>query len=81
MKIITEDTPNYDFTPREKDILPLLVRGLKNEDIANILYISVSTVKANLTSIFEKLGVDNRTQAAAKILAENLIPHRDSEQP
>lgn len=72
-----EDKPNYDFTPREKDIIYLLVKGLKNEDIGNILYISLSTVKVNLTNIFEKLGVDNRTQAVAKIFAENIIPRQD----
>ncbi len=76
MKLITEDTHDYGFTPRERDILPLLVRGLKNEDIAKILYISISTVKVNLTSIFEKLGVDNRTQAVAKIFAEGIIPRQ-----
>lgn len=73
----TANKPIYDFTPREKDIIRLLVEGLKNEEIANILYISLSTVKANLTSIFEKLSVSNRTQAVGKIFAENLIPHQD----
>ncbi len=76
MEQIAEDKPNYDFTPREKDIISLLVEGLKNEAIANILYISISTVKVNLTSIFEKLGVDNRTQAVAKIFAEGIIPRQ-----
>lgn len=76
MEQIAEDKPNYDFTPREKDIISLLVEGLKNEDIAKILYISISTVKVNLTSIFEKLGVDNRTQAVAKIFAEGIIPRQ-----
>lgn len=76
MEQIAEDKPNYDFTLREKDIISLLVEGLKNEAIANILYISISTVKVNLTSIFEKLGVDNRTQAVAKIFAEGIIPRQ-----
>lgn len=76
MEQIAEDKPNYDFTPREKDIISLLVEGLKNEAIANILYISISTVKVNLTSIFEKLGVDNRTQTVAKIFAEGIIPRQ-----
>lgn len=81
MEQIAEDKPNYDFTPREKDIISLLVEGLKNEAIANILYISISTVKVNLTSIFEKLGVDNRTQAVAKIFAEGIIPRQGWELP
>ncbi len=77
MKITTTETPDYGFTSREWDVIRLLVEGLKNDDIAKILYISISTVKVNLTSIFEKLGVDNRTQAVAKIFAEDIIPHQD----
>lgn len=77
MKITTNQKPDYGFTPREWDIIRLLVEGRKNEDIAKILYISISTVKVNLTSIFEKLEVDNRTQAVAKIFAEDIIPHQD----
>lgn len=77
MKLFTEEKANRGFTSREKDILPLLVKGLKNEDIAHILYISISTVKVNLTNIFEKLKVDNRTKAVAKILAENIIPRQN----
>ena len=81
MKLITKDTHDYGFTQREKDIICLLVEGLKNEAIANILFISISTVKVNLTSIFEKLGGDNRTQAVAKIFAEGIIPRQDSKLP
>lgn len=77
MRSFTKETSDCDFTSREKDILHLLVKGLKNEDIAHLLYISISTVKVNLTNIFEKLEVDNRTKAVAKILAENLIPRQD----
>jgi DNA-binding NarL/FixJ family response regulator len=68
--------PDYGFTPREKDVLRLLVEGLKNEAIANILHISISTVKVNLTNIFEKLNVENRTKAVAKILEENITLHQ-----
>jgi len=76
MKIITTETSDYGFTAREKDVMYLLVKGLKNDDIANVLHISISTVKANLTNIFDKLGVGNRTQAVAKIFEEKLIPHQ-----
>jgi len=76
MKIITTETSDYGFTAREKDVIYLLIKGLKNDDIANVLHISISTVKANLTNIFEKLGVENRTQAVGKIFEEKLIPHQ-----
>ncbi len=81
MEMITTDKHNYGFTPREWDVIYLLVEGLKNDDIAKILHISPSTVKVNLTNIFEKLCVENRTQAVAKIIAENIIPRRDLKQP
>jgi len=55
---------NTDLTPREQDILKLLTMGKTSRDIAAELHISVSTVKAHLSSIYSKLGVTNRTQAA-----------------
>jgi DNA-binding NarL/FixJ family response regulator len=55
---------NPDLTPREQDILRLLTVGKTSRDIASDLNISVSTVKAHLSSIYAKLGVTNRTQAA-----------------
>ena len=51
------------LTPRERDILLLLARGLTNLDIANDLFISEKTVRNNVTKIFEKLGVHSRAQA------------------
>ncbi|WP_013324423.1 LuxR C-terminal-related transcriptional regulator [Gloeothece verrucosa] len=52
-----------DLTRREKEVLQYLIKGLSNEQIAQQLYITVATVKAHLTAIFNKLGVKNRTQA------------------
>ncbi|RDV84068.1 response regulator [Ammonifex thiophilus] len=52
------------LTPREKEILRLLASGLSNREIARKLYLSEKTVKNHLTSIFQKIGVSDRTQAA-----------------
>lgn len=71
----------YDFTAREMDFIPLLRMGISNADMAKILCIEHSTVKAHLGSIYKKLGVVNKTQAVAKIFQENIIPHPDSKQP
>lgn len=54
---------NQALTTREQNILGLLARGWGNEQIANELAIAPDTVKNHLTSIFAKLGVNNRTQA------------------
>ncbi len=52
------------LTPREKEILNLLVEGYSNEKIASILVISVHTVKAHIESIYRKFSVHNKVQAA-----------------
>jgi DNA-binding NarL/FixJ family response regulator len=54
----------YHLTQREHEILSLLVEGRSNRSIAQNLYVSEETVKAHVGSIFRKLGVTNRTQAA-----------------
>ena len=51
------------LTEREQEVLHWLTQGASNEEIANHLYVTVATVKAHLTSIFEKLKVKSRTQA------------------
>jgi DNA-binding NarL/FixJ family response regulator len=53
-----------DLSPRERQVLELLVTGLANKNIARRLGITERTVKAHLTSIFQQLGVTDRTQAA-----------------
>jgi DNA-binding NarL/FixJ family response regulator len=56
------------FTPRQKQVLSLLVLGLSNADIASRLYISEATVKMHLSSVFALLGVSSRKEAADLIL-------------
>ena len=56
------------LTHREKQALSLLVLGLTNGEIAHRLFLAESTVKCHLTSIFSKLGVRSRSEAAARVL-------------
>ncbi|HHY31315.1 MAG TPA: response regulator transcription factor [Syntrophaceticus sp.] len=60
------------LTRRELDVLSLLGRGHTNQEIASDLYISESTVKSHLRSIFRKLGVKKRHEAQAIALQEGL---------
>jgi RNA polymerase sigma factor (sigma-70 family) len=53
-----------DLTPREREVLDLVRQGLANKQIARRLGISERTVKAHLTSTFQRIGVVDRTQAA-----------------
>jgi len=59
-----EDRPALDLSPRERDVLRLVGKGLPNKRIARELGITEKTVKAHLTSIFQRIGVTDRTQAA-----------------
>jgi DNA-binding NarL/FixJ family response regulator len=52
------------LTPREREVLGLVAAGLANKQIARRLGITDRTVKAHLTSVFARLGVEDRTQAA-----------------
>ncbi len=52
------------LSPREMDVLQEVVNGATNREIATTLFISVNTVKHHIHSILDKLGVENRRQAA-----------------
>lgn len=53
-----------DLTDREREVLALVAKGLANKQIARSLGISERTVKAHLTSVFQRIGVADRTSAA-----------------
>lgn len=63
----------YHLTQREREVLQLLVQGYSNQEIGRHLYISVATVKAHLTAIFEKLGVKNRSSAIVTSLKLGIV--------
>jgi DNA-binding NarL/FixJ family response regulator len=56
--------PARSLSAREEEVLRLVATGLANKQIARRLDISERTVKAHLTSVFQQLGVTDRTQAA-----------------
>ncbi|MCX6400660.1 MAG: response regulator transcription factor [Propionibacteriales bacterium] len=56
--------PHVALSPREVEVLRLVVDGLLNKQIAQRLGITERTVKAHLTSVFQRIGVSDRTQAA-----------------
>lgn len=65
-----------DLTERERQVLGLVIQGLSNEDIAQRLIVSRSTVKFHISNIFSKLGVENRAEAVAVALENHLVePH------
>lgn len=67
------------LTPRERQMLALVVEGLTNREIAERLYLAESTVKRNLSAIFKRLGVHSRREAVAAALATDLHLQLDGE--
>jgi LuxR family maltose regulon positive regulatory protein len=61
------------LTDRETEVLRLIVAGLSNQEIADQLYIAVSTVKSHVNHIYGKLAVENRTQAVIKVQELQLL--------
>jgi DNA-binding NarL/FixJ family response regulator len=72
-----EDADRCELSSREQEIIGWVCRGTTNVDIATALAISPFTVKNHMQRIFRKIGVSNRTQAAAKYsesLREPVLP-------
>lgn len=67
---IPAGSPLNELTPRQRDVLTLMMGGLSNKSIARHLGLLESTVKAHVKTILDKLSASNRTQAA--ILAAEL---------
>ena len=59
---------------RELEVLQLMAEGCSNQEIADRLFVSLSTVKTHSSSLFEKLEVRRRTQAIEKAQRMQLIP-------
>jgi NarL family two-component system response regulator LiaR len=68
-----DSTPEYGLTPREFEVLELLVEGLNNPEISERLYISIGTTRTHVSNILSKLGVSNRAEAIAVALRNNLV--------
>lgn len=65
--------PGDDLTPREREVLALLVEGLNNTEIADRLTIGRSTVKTHVSNILSKLSVTSRVEAVAVTLQHNIL--------
>jgi two-component system, NarL family, response regulator LiaR len=67
------DGPAPELTGRERHVLELIAAGRRNTEIAEQLSISVYTVKRHVSHLLEKLGVENRTQAAVEAMRRQLV--------
>lgn len=70
----TEGLKNFEaLSPRETEVLRLLVEGYSNHEIGKQLDISLDTVKTHVRHIMDKMAVSDRTQAAVKALRHGLV--------
>ena len=70
---LLEEISTDPLTPREREVLSLIGRGMANKVIARELSLSEKTVKAHVSSILAKLGVTDRTQAALYAVRAGLV--------
>lgn len=72
-QIIAEEPPTPELSPRQREILESITRGLSNAQIALQLDIGAESVKTHMTKLFEKLGAANRSEAVAIALRKHLL--------
>ena len=63
----------YDLTPRQREVLSLIVDGLDNREIADRLGISERTARAHVSAVLHRLGAANRTQAAVAAVQKGIL--------
>jgi DNA-binding NarL/FixJ family response regulator len=72
MRTLADRTPNSELSPRESEVLALMVRGMSNKAIAKVLDITEATVKCHVSVILQRLNVEDRTQAVVVALQRGL---------
>ena len=70
----SEPDLGHDLTPREREVLALLIQGHSNPEIAEQLVISLGTARSHVGHILEKLEVSNRAEAVAAAIRNKLVP-------
>ena len=72
-KMLAESPPVPELTPRQKEILHSVTRGLTNRDIASLLGITIDSVKDHINAILTKIGAANRSEAVAIAFRKHLL--------
>ncbi|HSQ18099.1 MAG TPA: response regulator transcription factor [Anaerolineales bacterium] len=65
--------PGFDLTPREREVLSMMIEGLTNTQIAGRLTVSPSTIKSHVSNILAKLGTASRTEAVTLALRNHIL--------
>ena len=79
MKGLSRFRERYRLSPREADVINLIIQGNTRKDIARILQLSDETIKTHCTSAYNKLGVDNKIQLLNLLKEYNLISEQQAD--
>lgn len=72
-RLFSNDPPAITLSPRQKEILHSIARGLSNPEIAKQFGISIYVVKEHIAALFAKIGAANRSEAVAIAMRKNLL--------
>ena len=72
-RALASRVPDSELSAREKEVLLLMAGGNSNKDIANLLGITEATVKSHVSTILQRLDVEDRTQAVVTALQRGLV--------
>ncbi|WP_263383809.1 response regulator [Granulicella arctica] len=70
---LAERTPAIELTPRETEVLACITRGLSNREIGEELHIAEKTVRIHVSSVLDKMGARDRTQATIYAFQRGLV--------
>jgi DNA-binding NarL/FixJ family response regulator len=72
-RALASRVPHSDLSAREQEVLQLMVGGNSNKEIASVLGITEATVKSHVSTILQRLDVEDRTQAVVTALQRGLV--------
>ena len=72
-RLMSEDPPVPELSPRQREILASITLGLSNDDIAKQLGIGTASIKTHILALFQKLGAATRAEAVAIALRKQLL--------
>lgn len=70
-------TPGWELTEREREVLTLVARGYTNKQIADTLTVTEKTARNHVSHILEKLGLSRRSEAAVFAIENKLVPPKE----
>jgi DNA-binding NarL/FixJ family response regulator len=73
LDLLAERMPSVDLTPREAEVLACITKGCSNREIAEELHIAEKTVRIHVSSVLDKMGARDRTQATIYALQRGLV--------